>query len=413
MALIDLPSATFSKDLYLMVVHFKAGNEVSDHQSRQKHADAITHWMRDARTAGGNIDLPAGTPMMIIGDTNLTEPGDLAPYHPARTMLDGTIYDTDTYGASSPPDWDGSEDSDAAPYDYNTGLPWTHSSSDPEGRIDRFYFTDTAIHNLDGFVLNPRTMTTAAKNASCLLTNDASGASDHLPVIADFAPGTDLRPPGQLVINEFCANDIQTDDKTFLEIKNVGGRDINLKAPVHYWIKESDPLPTTAPTVENEQYAYDLSGVVPAGGLFVLYSGTGHSAGIKSTIESRLPDLQRQDLSTFVMDNDDNSAIALVTEEMSRRNVTRDSLVEAYGWAAPDPNTTKFFRLDAGNNLLIPLNSAQWSSFGAGGAPSDLTFSRIPGNITLNNYSAWTIGTESTVAQENTPTSEVGDWSIY
>jgi hypothetical protein len=256
-------------------------------------------------------------------------------------------------------------------------------------------------------------MTTAARNAAGVLTNDCSGASDHLPVVCDFVLGPDPAPPGQLVINEYCANDATTDDKTFLELKNVGGREINLKGPVDYWIKESDPLPTASPSAENEQYAYDLLGVVPPGGIFVLYDSVGFSAGIKSLIESRLPKLQRQDLANFALDNDNDSAIALVQQSMSRRNVTFETAVEAYGWGAPDPSQTKYFRLDSGNNLLITMPATQWTDFLVNGAASDLTVSRNPGNTNLNSYGDWTIGASSTVGLENATPSQVNDWMMY
>lgn len=97
-ALVDLPDATYAKDLYMMNIHFKAGGEVVDQQKRQEHADAIINWMRDARTAGGNVNLPTGTPMMIVGDFNFGNRGDLAPYHASHTMLKGNIYDTTSFG---------------------------------------------------------------------------------------------------------------------------------------------------------------------------------------------------------------------------------------------------------------------------------------------------------------------------
>ncbi len=414
MAMIDLPNATYNKNLYLMVAHFKAGGEPLDHQKRQEHADAIINWMRDARTAGGSINLPAGTPIIFTGDTNMAERGDAPPYHPRKTLLDGTIYDTARFGTSSPPDWDGTDNYDASPYDYNNGLPWTHGSANPVSRIDRFYYTDSVVHHTGGFVLNSRTMTAAARSAAGgILVNDTSGASDHLPVVTDYALGPDLTPPGQLVLNEYNANDIGTNDKTFLEIKNVGGREINLKGPIDYWIKESDPLPSAVPTLENEQYAFDLLGVVPPGGLFVIYDEAGQSSGIKDLIQSRLPLTQRQNIPGFALDNDNNTAAALVEQTMTRRDATFETVVEAYGWASPDPSAVKYFRLDSGNNRLITLGPAQWTSYWANGAASDLSASRNAGDLTLNNYSAWTIPASLTPGLENSADTQIEDWMMY
>lgn len=411
-AVVDLPNAIWPVNFYVMSVHFKAGGLDTDHESRQKHADAIINWMRDARTAGGNIDLQENTPMLVVGDTNLTNKGDMLPWHASKTMITGNIYDTNRYGASSPPDWDGTPMSDASPYDYNTGYPWTHSSSTPAGRIDRFYYTDSACHSVGGFVLNPRTMTTAARTAAGVQQNDASGSSDHLPVVCDFMLGPDPNPPGQLVINEYNANNVGTDDSTFVEIKNIGGQDICLDGPVDYWLKESDPLPTAPPTTENEQYAYDLTGVVPAGGLFVLYSSSGHSSGIAPAIQSRLPKLQRQDESSFVLDNDNNSAIALVQQSMDHLNTTTEDVVEAYGWATDNASATRYFKLDTGIPRTAPLYPGQWTTFLLNGAASNQTVSRNPGNTALNTYDGWTIGSQPTVAQEN-QLARVQDWTLY
>src|SRR5262245_49427233 len=69
-ALVDLPNATYAKDLYLMDVHFKAFSGTTEQTQRQQHADAVVNWERDARTAGGNVTLANGTPMVVLGDFN-------------------------------------------------------------------------------------------------------------------------------------------------------------------------------------------------------------------------------------------------------------------------------------------------------------------------------------------------------
>lgn len=71
MALVDLPNATYSTDLYLMNAHFKAGSGQDNIDRRQQHADAIIHWIGDIKTPGGYIDLPADTPMVVLGDLNV------------------------------------------------------------------------------------------------------------------------------------------------------------------------------------------------------------------------------------------------------------------------------------------------------------------------------------------------------
>jgi endonuclease/exonuclease/phosphatase family metal-dependent hydrolase len=335
-ALIDLPNATFTKDLYMMDVHFKAGGEISDQNARQKHADAVINWMRDARTAGGNINLPSGTPMLLVGDTNIMKRGEAAPNHPDKTLREGVILDTGTFGPSSKPDWDGSDNGDAAPYDHTNAEPYTHGSGNPDTRIDRFYYTDSVMHAPSKFIVNTQTMSAAARSAAGgLQATDTSGASDHLPCVVDFAMGP--ATPGKLLVNEFCVNDVGADDMSFIELMNTTGQEINLDAPVDYWIKTSEPLATTAPATENEEFAYDLKGVVPAdGGLFVLYDGANESAAIKATVEANLPKLQRQDYTNLLFRNFEYSAFALVGR-LWNQGKTIETNVEAYGYAAPVP----------------------------------------------------------------------------
>jgi len=407
-SLIDLPDGAYAKDLYLMSVHFKAGNLLEEHESRQRHADAITNWMRDARTAGGNVNLPNGTPMLVTGDVNLVRMGDKAPYHPSKTMIDGTIYHNGVYGASSPPDWDGTDNSDAAPYDHTNAEPYTHNSgANPEGRIDRFYYTDSAMHPVAKFIINTQTMSAAALTAGNLNETDTSGASDHLPCVVDFALGASAS--GKLLVNEFNANDVGADDKTFIELINTSGEEINLEAPNDYWIKASEPLPTSVPATENEEYAYNLKGVVPPGGLFVIYDGAGDSINIKSTIESNLLKLNRQNLAGFYLRNFDYSAFALVNREVVNSNTTADRNVESYGYGAPNPNTTRYFKTNSDNNLTITMGPQRWTSYNAGEIGNEAGVSRILGMTNSNNIDAFITGIDNTPGQHNSATANIVD----
>lgn len=424
MALVDLPTATFgTRDLYLMNVHMKSGGTTGptgDHARRQRMADAVVSWMRDARLSGGSITLAANTSMVLLGDTNLgyQEEGDEAPYHASRTLRDGTIYDTATFGASSLPDWDATILADAAPYDPITGNPRTQpaNTSSPSSRLDRIIYTDSTLHVVGKFILNTRTLSSSARTAAGLQFADTSGAADHLPVVVDFAPGPDPQPAADVLINEFSFNDLGADDRTFIELYNTGGRAINLDAPADYWLKSSNSgLPTSSPASANENAGYDLQGVIPPGGYFVIYDAAGDSAAIASTIQANLPSaLQRQDLGTaFMLSNFDNTAFAIVEQGRSDISVTSESLVEAYGYAATNASTTRYFRTASGNNLTIALGSAQWTSFGVAGAASDLTLSRLPGNTQKNSYSGWATGVTATPGLLNSTNSSIADWSLY
>jgi len=108
MALVNLPDASFSHDAYVICEHFKCCGGSSNDDTRQQQADSIVNWMRDARSPGEAIDLPADTPIIVMGDLNIVD-GLVAPLN---TLVTGNISDQGTYGAGSPPDWDGTSAGD-------------------------------------------------------------------------------------------------------------------------------------------------------------------------------------------------------------------------------------------------------------------------------------------------------------
>lgn len=210
MALVDLPDDLHARDLYVMNAHYKCCGGYDD--LRQRQSDAFVNWMRDARTPGGSIDLPAGTPMTVLGDLNIVETND-----PLDTLLNGDIAQNAVYGADSPPDWDGSANS-AAPALHNATGPadytWRDDFSefDP-GRLDYITYTDSVMTLQRSFVLNTVTMSVADRAAAGLLTNDSvysgGGFYDHLPVVADFlipAPiASDFNNDGLVNANDLLA----------------------------------------------------------------------------------------------------------------------------------------------------------------------------------------------------------------
>jgi len=189
MALVDLPNAAFSVDLYLINEHYKCCGGSNNDNKRQKQSDAVVNWMRDARTPGESIDLPPDTPIIVLGDLNMV--GSLGPLD---TLLCGNILDNGTYGPDSPPDWDTSCDTDlhplhnvAGPADYT----WRddNSSFNP-GRLDYIIFTDTVLTPANRFILNTTTMSAAELSATGLQTFDVvvapPGDFDHLPLVVDL-----------------------------------------------------------------------------------------------------------------------------------------------------------------------------------------------------------------------------------
>lgn len=419
-ALVDLPSGTWgTRDLYIMGVHMKSGGATGaggDHQRRQVHADALTCWMADARTAGGSITLPANTVMVIAGDTNLgfNDQGDESPYHASRTLLDGDIFDTVTYGPDSMPDWDGTTLRDAAPYDHNNAEPRTQPSSSPDSRFDRIIYTDSVARVENRFILRTATMSAGALTAAGLLAADTATACDHLPVVVDFLPGA-APAPGALLVNEFLFNDIgATDDRNFVELINTGGEVVNLDAPEDFQLKVSGGnCPTSPPGASNQASFVDLKGVVPPGGLFVLYDSAVDSAGIAGAIVAAIPSpIQRQDSTFLALTDGDNTALALVTRGRSNVSTTLETNIDAYLYAATTPGTTRYFRTSSGNGLTIALGAAQQTTFGSGGAASDASVSRNLGNGTANSLSGWNIPNTATPGLPNAA-SGISEWSLF
>ncbi len=188
MALIDLPNAQFSQDLYMMNVHYKCCNGFDT--QRQSSSDGMVNWMRDARTAGGSITLPTGTPMIVMGDLNLVQ----SP-QPLTTLLDGNVQDNVTFGADSAPDWDGSNNSVLTPFHNVTGsdtYTWRNDgSSFAPSRLDFITYTDSVLNSTHSFILNTTTMTAGDLTATGLQLLDScfdniGSEFDHLPLVADF-----------------------------------------------------------------------------------------------------------------------------------------------------------------------------------------------------------------------------------
>lgn len=412
--LVDLPDGTYGSDFYVMCIHFKSGATTTDATRRQTAADAIVNWMRDARNSGGNITLASNTPMLVVGDTNFVNEGEAGPGEAPTTLATGDIADEGTFGSDSAPDWDGGNLEDAAPYDHTNADPRTWSSSSPTSRLDRFNYTDSVIRVANRFVLNTATMGAPALSAAspALSSTDTANASDHLPAVVDFELGA-APAAGSLLINEFIFDDAGADDREFLEIINVGGQEVNLDAPLDYhYVRSNAGMPTSAPGAENEAGWVDLTGVVPAGGLFVVYDGSGTSAGIASKIESALPALQRQDSGFLALANGTNTGIALITTETVNggAGTVNDTLVEAYGYEISNTGNTYFLRTDSDNGLTISLSGNELTTFSGG---TDSTVSRQVGNATNGSFVNWQIpDTETAGSSNNTVPVELSIFTI-
>ena len=187
MSLVDLPDNLFTRDAYILGVHFKCCDYGDEDIKRQKSADAIATWMGDARFSGRNIDLPFGTPMILTGDMNL-----VGGPQPELTLITGDVIEEADYCFDVKGDWDNTDLLDVVPADPNTGdtFTWQGSGSWPPSNLDRLMVTESVMQIGNTFVLNTDTMSNAELKLLGLNASDTlfSSTSDHLPIVMDFQP---------------------------------------------------------------------------------------------------------------------------------------------------------------------------------------------------------------------------------
>ena len=180
-ALLDLgPAAT--TDLLLIASHWRCCTADDD---RQNEADAIVAFLRDAKTPGGAITLPEGTPFLMAGDLNL-----VGWRQQLLTLTTGDIQDQGTYGADAAIDWDGGEFTPVISRHANQRSAYTWfrtTSSFYPGMLDWILYSDSALVLHNHVVMETRTMSPATLAAAGLLAGDSELASDHAARVADFS----------------------------------------------------------------------------------------------------------------------------------------------------------------------------------------------------------------------------------
>ncbi len=178
--LIDLPS-TYATDLLFTAAHL---NCCTADAARQNQADEYVRFVQDAKNAGGAFTLPGNTPMVYAGDLN-----SVGYAQQMTTLLTGDIVNNATYGADGPMDWDGSAatSTELEQTDARMAYTWrSNTSAYPSGRLDHVLYTDAAMGLAKSFTLRTEVMPTATLSALGLNATDASAASDHFPITADF-----------------------------------------------------------------------------------------------------------------------------------------------------------------------------------------------------------------------------------
>ena len=185
-ALLDLgPGA--DTDLLLIASHWRCCTADAD---RQNEADAVVAFLRDAKTPGGAVTLPAGTPFLMAGDLNL-----VGWRQQLVTLTTGDIQDQGAYGADAAIDWDGGDFTPVISRhaDQRSAYTWfaDYSSFYP-GMLDWILYTDSALVLHNHVVMETRTMSAATLAANGLLANDSVAASDHAARVADFSLASSL-----------------------------------------------------------------------------------------------------------------------------------------------------------------------------------------------------------------------------
>lgn len=193
MALVDLPDGEYENDLYLICAHFKSQGGEANVRARQVQADAIISWLADAKLPGGKVDLPANTPVVLLGDFNVY---DTDPAHHLVTLLSGDIINEAKYGEDIKPDWDESDLADALPHHNGVAedvYTWRDDTQEfNPGALDRILYTDSVISVENAFVLNTEIMTEGELAAVGLQAGDVmldpeTGRYDHLPLAVDLS----------------------------------------------------------------------------------------------------------------------------------------------------------------------------------------------------------------------------------
>ena len=193
-ALIDLPEEAFGpNDLYVICSHFKSGGSPEDILLRVRQADAVMAHVRDFEAPGGHLDLPPGTPFVILGDFKAY---DTDPARHIRTLTVGDIYDEQRYGVDLDPDWDGTALEEARPSHNGQGIHFYTWRDDrapfAPAALDRVIFSDSVLRLRNAFVLNTRRLTDEVLAARELRRDDVLldptfGTYDHFPIVVDFS----------------------------------------------------------------------------------------------------------------------------------------------------------------------------------------------------------------------------------
>ncbi len=155
-----------------------------DPAGSQADADELIMVLREWRSGNGPFELPPNTPIVHVGDFNLSGPSQLL-----KTLRDGDISDEAQFGADAPPDWDSSpmQDLNSRQTALRVGFTTSRNESNAGAKLDYIFFTDSIIELGNHYILNTSAMSEDDLAANGLASEDTDTASDHLPRVVDIA----------------------------------------------------------------------------------------------------------------------------------------------------------------------------------------------------------------------------------
>jgi len=174
---VELPDGTW---LVIFNTHMSCCENEED---RQQEADSFAAYVHAALDPADELALPEGTPILMVGDTNLVQGS-----RPLTTLLTGQIVDQSTYGEPGPMDWDGTDLADLISHqtELRTAYTWRNDwGSYWPGRLDYVIYTDSVLQVAHSFILHTGEMSDDVLDDLGLESSDSATASDHLPHVAD------------------------------------------------------------------------------------------------------------------------------------------------------------------------------------------------------------------------------------
>lgn len=186
---VEVPESLWDRPLYLVNMHLTCcGGELN----RQREADSVVGWIRQARAGTVTPTLPADLPLVMLGDLNLV--GGTGPLDTLRT---GDIDDEAAWGPDAPPDGDGTALLDVRPRHNGDGertwtWRWDGSGFNP-GRIDCVLASDSVLEVVGAAALNTTSLSPTQLAALGLDVLDVGKSRvgggwvlDHLPLVVDL-----------------------------------------------------------------------------------------------------------------------------------------------------------------------------------------------------------------------------------